>query len=124
MIEEDTKPHDVSREEIHDGSEIHPSTLERNVGEVRYPNVILVLGMVRHEEVRVDIRLLLWFMPFLASPTVWLDTEVLHHSSYTFLVDLEVYSEPFVTVCRVYTEHLFNLYLEDPVFVGHLGSIV
>ena len=63
-------------------------------------------------------------MPFLASPPMRFDTEVLHHSSYTFLVNLEVYGEPFVTVRRMDTEYFFNLYFEDPVFVGHLGTVV
>lgn len=86
--------------------------------------MVLVLWMVHHEEVRVDVRLFLWFVPLLASSPMRFDTKVLHHASHTFLVDLEVYGESFVTVRRVLSEYLFNLNLEHPVFIGHLGAVV
>ena len=92
--------------------------------EVGDPNVMLILGVVRKEEVGIDVRLLLGFVPFLAPPAIGLESVEVHHPQDAFLVQLEGNGETFVPICRMLSECLLDRHLACSVTLRHLGAIV
>ena len=80
--------------------------------------------MVYKEEVGVDIRFLLAFIDLLACSPIGFQSEEVHHAEYALLVDMEVYGESFVPICRMFTKYFFDSHLQLPVFVRKLGTIV
>src|SRR3989344_2030066 len=86
-------PDNLSGIQVDDGCDIHESPLERYIGEVSTPDMILVHWLCGEQEIRVhhlDIR---GFLPLLAPPEIRLDAEHVHHSFDRLPVHLEVKSE-------------------------------
>ena len=94
------------------------------MGEICNPDVMLMQGMIGKQEVGIDIRLLLWFEPLLASPPIRLESKEVHHTQDTLLVDGEMDRESLVSIRRMFPQDFLDGHLELPVLVGEFGMIV
>src|SRR3989338_5191819 len=86
-------PDNLSGEQVDDGGNIHEPPLERYIGEVSTPDMILVHWLYGHQEIRIHHLDILGFLPLSASPAVRLDAEEIHRSFHLFPVHCEVKSE-------------------------------
>ena len=87
------KTHNLPGIQIDDCGDIHESPLKRDIREVGTPDVVLIHGICRHQEVRVDHLDIRCFVPFPASPAIRLDAEEIHHSLHLLAIHCEVDGE-------------------------------
>ena len=89
----DRQANHLSREEVFDGSHVDDFVLERNSGEIRYPDVVFV-GRIRGEqEIGVHHLDIAGLFPLPTTTPICLDAENIHHSFYLLPVHVEVESE-------------------------------
>ena len=122
--EEDAEADDLAGEEVHDSGEIHRLPVERDVREIRCPDVAGVSRELGEEEVGEGYGITASLLPFPASPPVRLHPEELHDPSDPFPVDAQVQGEAFVSVARVIVEHGLDLPFQAPVLFGESVSVV
>jgi len=77
-----------------------------------------------NQKIREDTVFRLQNKRFLGSSPVWFDSEESHDTGHSFLVDLEMDGESFVTVGRMITESSFDHLLGLPILLGLLVHVV
>lgn len=88
---------DLATEYVDHGSDVDPFPFELEIGEVTGVDVTDTTGFFGHQQVR-EHTILGLLIHFLGSTSVWFDTELVHHSEDSFLVDAEMQGETFVPV--------------------------